>query len=658
MNNQSIILPLLDAGDLPANRRQRRVVQWREILRWISRKRLKVHLLALALVVIIIITIVHKASVQKSKHEHGTLDKNRISHRRLPESRTMRTIVAKYVGPDLSQPVDDKIVNENNYDPDPEMGKDGRPAYLAGYPQDRIKILYQINRFNLVASDKISVDRKLPDARKMACRKISYNNTDLPNTSIIIVFHNEAWSTLARTVHSILNTSPTHLIAEILLIDDASNRTFLGKSLDYYMNNLGSVRGVDIRVLRSKDRIGLIRSRLIGVEAAIGKVLTFIDAHCEATLGWLEPLLEQVHANRKTAACPIIDIINDDNFAFTRSFELHMGAFNWGLNFRWFPISRRELLNSNGFTRREGKTKLTELVQPFRTPVMAGGLFSIDSSYFKEIGLYDPRMDIWGGENIELSLRLWQCGGEIKIVPCSHVGHIFRKSSPYTFRPGKEVGDILYTNLARVAEVWMDDWKSFFYSINPIVNKTLVKVGKDAALEAIDERKHLRERLQCKGFDWFLNNVWPEHFFPTNSRFFGRVKQVQTQQCLQRPLVRGASGQAPVGPLTVHKCAKKLIPHQLFVYDKSRNLLMTDENVCLDSGSDPIPTRQVIMAPCSESLRQKWLYEDSNSHLVHIQSSLCLDSPSSDRVQLENCSSSRDTLTWKLTGEDWSRLME
>ena len=34
-----------------------------------------------------------------------------------------------------------------------------------------------------------------------------------------------------------------------------------------------------------------------------------------------------------------------------------------------------------------------------RTPMIAGGLFSVDRAYFVEVGLYDTQMDIWGGEN-------------------------------------------------------------------------------------------------------------------------------------------------------------------------------------------------------------------------------------------------------------------
>uniref|UniRef100_A0A8D3BP90 Polypeptide N-acetylgalactosaminyltransferase n=1 Tax=Scophthalmus maximus TaxID=52904 RepID=A0A8D3BP90_SCOMX len=222
-------------------------------------------------------------------------------------------------------------------------GEMGKAVNIPKDEQEKMKELFKINQFNLMASDMIARNRSLPDVRLDGCKTKVYQD-DLPNTSIVIVFHNEAWSTLLRTVHSVINRSPRHLLVEVVLVDDASERDFLKKKLENYVRTLE----VPVRILRMEQRSGLIRARLRGAAATKGQVITFLDAHCECTVGWLEPLLARIKEDRTAVVCPIIDVISDETFEYMAGSDMTYGGFNWKLNFRWYPVPQREMDRRKG----------------------------------------------------------------------------------------------------------------------------------------------------------------------------------------------------------------------------------------------------------------------------------------------------------------------
>uniref|UniRef100_A0A4W5MFR4 Uncharacterized protein n=1 Tax=Hucho hucho TaxID=62062 RepID=A0A4W5MFR4_9TELE len=58
---------------------------------------------------------------------------------------------------------------------------------------------YRDHAFNLAESDRLGSERAIRDTRHYRCASVNYD-ANLPPTSIVITFHNEARSTLLRTI--------------------------------------------------------------------------------------------------------------------------------------------------------------------------------------------------------------------------------------------------------------------------------------------------------------------------------------------------------------------------------------------------------------------------------------------------------------------------
>ncbi|XP_059907637.1 polypeptide N-acetylgalactosaminyltransferase 16-like, partial [Gadus macrocephalus] len=164
------------------------------------------------------------------------------------------------------------------------MGGFEEKAYLAGKQMKPGEDPYREHAFNLQESNRLGSERAIRDTRHYRCASVNYD-ADLPPTSVIITFHNEARSTLLRTIKSVLMRSPASLVQEIILIDDFSSDPEDCQLLSQIQK---------VHCLRNGRREGLIRSRVRGANAASAPVLTFLDSHCEVNADWLQPMIQRV----------------------------------------------------------------------------------------------------------------------------------------------------------------------------------------------------------------------------------------------------------------------------------------------------------------------------------------------------------------------------
>lgn len=448
--------------------------------------------------------------------------------------------------------------------------------------------------FNQFASDRISLSRALgEDTRPPECVERKFRRCPpLPTTSVIIVFHNEAWSTLLRTVFSVIHTSPAKFLKEIILVDDASTAEHLKEPLEVFVAELKIVR-----VVRQLERKGLITARLLGASIARGEVLTFLDAHCECFHGWLEPLLHRIVEEPRAVVSPEISSIDLNNFQFHKpvatGHAYNRGNFDWSLTFGWEPIPE------------DAKKLRLDETYPVKTPTFAGGLFSISKKYFEYIGTYDDKMEIWGGENVEMSFRVWQCGGQLEIIPCSVVGHVFRTKSPHTFPKGTEV---ITRNQVRLAEVWMDDFKKIFYRRN----KNAATMAAQNQYGDISDRLKLREQLHCKNFTWYLNTIYPEAFIPDLEPVkFGALKNSGSQSCLDV----GENNQGGK-PVIMYQC-HNMGGNQYFEYTSHRELRHNiGKQLCLHANDQPdvVKIQECFLKGKGTALgpQQEWVFTEEN----------------------------------------------
>ncbi|CAF4018332.1 unnamed protein product, partial [Adineta steineri] len=180
----------------------------------------------------------------------------------------------------------------------------------------------------------------------------------------------------------------------------------------------------------------------------------------------------------------------------------------------------------------------------------------------------------------------------------------------------------------------------------------------------VSSRKLLRKNLQCKSFKWFLTEVYPEQFIPSDAVASGEIRNVLAGFCVDG----GTNHHDHHKPVIGYPCHSQG-GNQLFLLSELGEIRRDDG--CLDYPggiNDANKDDKVIVYPCHGlKENQLWQYKEvyimliitllnktyeiifpfENNQIYHPISNLCMSlSDDSKHIRMSQCDENNQRSKW------------
>ncbi|VDO61455.1 unnamed protein product [Haemonchus placei] len=145
--------------------------------------------------------------------------------------------------------------------------------------------------------------------------------------------------------------------------------------------------------------------------------------------------------------------------------------------------------------------------------------------------------------------------------------------------------------------------------------------------------------MQCKNFEWYLKNIYPEAPLPYDYKSLGAIANQGTRLCLDTM----GKKDGPVGIQTCHGSGGNQ------AWSLTGRGEIRSDDLCLSSSSLDNLVRLERCNVASSNTKHLFKYDNENKQLIHVKTRYCVTASDGKEVVVRPCNFSPDQ-TWALEG--------